>query len=134
MRFFLYLTLVLLCVSSVVIAEVIKSGSLKANSDGANVVVEWVTEDEANVARFEIERRIGTDGNFVLIASLDSRGPSTYQFVDYSAFKKTTTVYQYRIKIVFVDNTSAMYVGPVTVTHTVSGVRRTWGSIKAMFR
>jgi len=33
-----------------------------------------------------------------------------------------------------VDNTPATYVGPLTVAHTVSGVRRTWGSIKAMFR
>ena len=99
-----------------------------------NIVLRWVTDDETNVARFEIERRTGTDGSFSSVAIVSPKGPSLYELVDYSAFHKVTTIYQYRIKVVYADNTPATYVGPLTVAHTVSGVRRTWGSIKAMFR
>jgi hypothetical protein len=54
--------------------------------------------------------------------------------VDNNAFRKTTTVYDYRIKVDFGGGQPSAYAGPVYVVQTVSGVRRTWGSIKAMFR
>lgn len=128
-----YITLLCL-LPAVVFADIIRSGSLQARSDGSTVTLTWITDEEPNVARFEIERRVGTSGEFGYIANVRPKGPSLYEFVDYSAYKVTSTLYQYRIKIVFSDNTSPIYVGPVTVTHTVSGVKRTWGSIKAMFR
>ena len=114
-------------------ADYIRSGTLQGRSDGSTVTLSWVTDDETNIVRFEIERRVGTSGDFGYIASVSPKGPSLYEFVDHSAFKVMSTLYQYRIKIVFTDN-SAAYVGPVTVSHSVSGVKRTWGSIKAMFR
>lgn len=119
---------------SLVSAEIIKQGSFQANSDGANVVLHWFTTDETNVARFEIERRQGIQGEFLTIGQVDVKSPSLYEFVDYSAFEKILALYQYRIKIVFTNGSNPLYVGPVTVSHMVSGVRRTWGSIKAMFR
>ena len=115
-------------------AEVIKSGSLQASSDGVNVTLHWLTEDETNVARFEIERRSGTTGEFTMIGSVDSKGASLYEFVDNSALEKIVTLYQYRIKIVRSHGETPVYSQILTVSHTVSGVRRTWGSIKAMFR
>ncbi len=129
----LFICLILL-LQGVVFADIIKSNSLRASSDGANVILQWVTADETNVARFDVERRTGTEGSFVAIASIDPKGPSSYEFVDYSVFRKSATVYQYRVKVVFLDGSAPIYSGPVSVSHTVSGVRRTWGSIKAMFR
>ena len=120
-------------ITSLSFAEVIKSGSFQATSDGVNVTLRWLTEDETNVARFEIERRTGTEGDFVVIGTLSTKGASLYEFIDYSALRKTTGLYQYRVKIIFTNNTVA-YSQVVSVSHTVSGVRRTWGSIKAMFR
>lgn len=127
--------ILLLCsVQSLALADVIRSGTLQARSDGSSVILSWVTDDETNVARFEIERRAGTTDEFGYIASVSPKGPSLYEFIDHSAYKVSSTLYQYHIKILFSDNTSPVYVGPVTVSHTVSGVKRTWGSIKAMFR
>ena len=114
-------------------AEVIKEGSFQAISDGVNVTLHWFTLDESNIARYEIERRAGIDGEFTLVGTASPKGPSLYDFVDYSAFRKTAGVYQYRIKITFANN-SVLFSNAVTVTHTVSGIRRTWGSLKAMFR
>ena len=115
-------------------ADVIRSGSLQANSDGVNVTLRWITDDEANVAYFEVERRSGTDGAFISLAAVDPKGASLYEFIDNSAFRKTATLYQYRVKIVYTNGTNPTYTGILTVSHTVSGVRRTWGSIKSMFR
>jgi hypothetical protein len=115
-------------------ADVIRQGTLQATSDGVDVTIRWMTEDESAVATFEIERRSGTDGIFTAIGNADPKGPSLYEFVDHSAFLKTMSVYQYRIKVSFSDGRAPFYTPPLTVSHTVSGVRRTWGSIKAMFR
>ena len=86
------------------------------------------------VVLFEIERRAGTEGAFMKIGQMDPKGPSLYEFVDHSACMKITSLYQYRIKISFSDGRVPYYTNALTVAHTVSGVRRKWGSIKAMFR
>jgi hypothetical protein len=112
----------------------IKSGTLKALSDGNNVTIYWGTTDESSVKEFGIERCPATGTDFVLITTLSPKGSnSSYEFVDQSAFKTAGTVFQYRIKIVYV-NRSPEYSDAIRVLHSVSGVKRTWGSLKAMFR
>jgi hypothetical protein len=120
-----------------VFADVIKSGSVQASSDGNNVTIRWTTENESNVIGFEILRSTNYTGGFIAIASVEPKGASIYEFVDNSAFMRTTTIYYYRIKVKYSNGESyfpALNEAPVTVYHNVSGVRRTWGSIKAMFR
>lgn len=133
MKFYLHIFLLLVLVQTLSFSEVIKSGSFQATSDGNRITLCWVTVKEAGVIRFEVERRARVEGDFVAIGNVDPKGPSLYEFIDYSALGKTAVIYQYRIKIVFSNNT-VMYSSTVTVSHTVSGIRRTWGSIKAMFR
>jgi len=115
-------------------ADIIRQGTLQATSDGVDVTVRFLTEDESAVAIFEIERRGGTDGEFVSIGHLEPKGPSLYEYVDHSAFMKAGAIYQYRVKVSFSNGQAPYYTNPLTISHTVSGVRRTWGSIKAMFR
>lgn len=113
-------------------AGVIRDGSLSAFSNGTGIVVRWVSDDEADVQGYIIERKAGTDGPFVRLTfpSLACKGSgSSYEYVDNSAFRVDDNIYQYRITAV--GNGAAFY---VTVNHRVSSVRRTWGSIKAMFR
>ena len=131
---YLAIAALLLVVAAPSFADIIRSGSLQANSDGINVTLHWITDDETGVAHFEIERRSGIDGAFVSLATIDAKGPSSYEYVDQTAFRKTATLYQYRIKAVFTNSSNVYYSPIVTVVHTVSGVRRTWGSIKSMFR
>jgi hypothetical protein len=129
-----FLLFLILGFQSVAVADIIRPGSLLARSSGGNVVLNWVSDDETNVLRYEIERRAGTSGDFGYIASVDPKGPSFYEFIDHSAYRASATLYQYRVKVVFSDGSPPQYFGPVSVIHSVSGVRRTWGSIKAMFR
>ncbi len=120
---------------STMFAGAIKEGSLNANSDGTSITLRWVSEDENSVSKFVIERKAGMSGSFMLLAELLPRGNnSSYQYVDDTAFRISgESIYKYQIKIVYLNGSSSYY-GPITVSHKTSDVRRTWGSIKAMFR
>ena len=113
----------------------IREGSFNASSEGAVITLRWISEDETGVLHYEIERKVGNAEDFMPLDQVALRGNhSNYTYVDNSAFLRTTeTVYQYRIKIQFVDGTSMFY-GPISVIPNISSVRQTWGSIKAMFR
>jgi hypothetical protein len=126
--------LLLFVMAGAALADAIKSGSLQASSDGVNITLHWISEDETGVLRYEIERRSGTDQVFAEVGAVDAKGASLYEYVDNSVFHKSATLYQYRIKVVFANGSAPVYTSAVTVNHTVSGIRRTWGSIKAMFR
>ncbi len=115
-------------------AQVIKTSSINAYSDGTNIILRWNTEDESNVEKFFIERRAGTSGSFIRIASVNPKGSSLYEYIDQTAFKSSATIYQYQIRIKFSNGSADQEVGPITVSHSVNSVKRTWGSIKAMFR
>ncbi|MBE2279223.1 MAG: hypothetical protein IAE91_02440 [Ignavibacteriaceae bacterium] len=63
----------------------------------------------------------------------DRGSNSSYSFLDEGAYKSSDVLYIYRLKIIDKDNTQA-YSKEISVNHAVSGVKKTWGSIKAMFR
>jgi hypothetical protein len=132
-RFQLFLT-VLLLASLTVFAGQIRDGSLSASSNGEVILVRWLSDDETGVVSYEIERRSGVSGQFFLLTTIAPRGNNQpYEYVDHSAFNIMESIYQYQVKVVLASG-SPVYYGPITVRHYVSNVRRTWGSIKAMFR
>lgn len=109
---------------------------LTARSDGDNISIEWKTGDEFNVKQFDVERSTGFTDSFIAVGSVEPKGSNSYYtYVDKSAYKSTANLYVYRIKIVDRDpNVAPSYSNTVSVSHNVSSVKRTWGSIKAMFR
>ena len=106
-----------------------------AFSNGSDIVVRWSTIDESGVQRFDVLRRAGTSGEFTVISSVGQlKGSnSTYEYVDKSVFKVSSGIYQYKIRIIN-GQSPAPETDPVTVSHVSSAGKRTWGSIKAMFR
>ena len=119
---------------SCVYGGTIRDGSLQARSDGNNVTIQWGSTDESGIVNYVIERRAGTNGEFLILAEVGVKGSnSSYEYIDYSAFKTNGSIYQYRIKIVSQQGLIE-YSKVVTVSHNVSSVKRTWGSLKAMFR
>ncbi len=120
--------------ASFAFAGAIREGTMQARSDGSNVTIQWGSMDESSVKEFVIERRSGTAGEFISIAVIAKQGSNSfYEFVDKSAFKSTGSVYQYRIKIIS-SSGGTEFSNVITISHNVSGVKRTWGSLKAMFR
>jgi hypothetical protein len=104
-----------------------------AKSSGGNVVLNWETNSETNLNYYVIQRKT-VNGGYADIGNVYPKSDRTYEYIDQTAFKTSGQVYVYRIKIVDNDQTVS-YSGEVTVAHnSISSVKRTWGSIKALFR
>ena len=102
-------------------------------SEGDNVVVEWKTSLETNLDKFVVERR-SPQSVFIELATIAPKGSNSfYNYTDKGAYKTTDLLFVYRLKIVDLDNT-VTYSYEKSISLSVSGVKRTWGSIKAMFR
>jgi len=124
----------LLGLCSTAYADAIREGSLNAKSTASGVYVWWYSSDESNVTRFEVWRSSAATNQWVKIADRTPKGNgSYYDFDDETAFRLTDSFYQYRVRTVFSDRPSVDS-PPVGVMHNTNSVRRTWGSIKAMFR
>jgi hypothetical protein len=133
LRLILPIVVVVLAVSTV-FAIVIKDRPT-AQSNGSDVVIRWTTVDETGVQKFEVLRRSGWSGDFLVIGTVDQlRGSSSmYEFIDKSAFKADGGLYQYKVRVVN-GQSPAPETEVVSVSHVSSAAKRTWGSIKAMFR
>jgi hypothetical protein len=105
----------------------------QGRSDGEDIRIEWKTQDEVNLQHFKIERKT-PQSSFVDITTIQPKGSNSYYtYLDQSAYKSDNLLFIYRLKIVDA-NGQVSYSNEVSVSHSVSGVKRTWGSIKAMFR
>ncbi len=124
----------MLVVFATAYAIVIKDKPI-AYSNGNDIVVRWTSIDETGVQQFDILRRAGTTGDFTVINSVEQLkgNNSTYEYIDKSVFKVTSGIYQYKIRVINGQNPSPE-TELVTVSHVSSAAKRTWGSIKAMFR
>ncbi len=124
----------LFILTTLTFASIIREGTIQARSDGSNVTIQWGTNDETSIKEFEVLRRDGNVGEFISIAVVSKKGSNSfYEYIDKSAFKTTGTIYQYQIKVVLISGGYEVS-NIITVSHNVSSVKRTWGSLKAMFR
>lgn len=122
-------------------AAVIKSIPTASPTVEGHVTVRWQTEDESDVAHFEIYRAQivsgGTPGDFSKVSpneGIGSKGNNqSYEFTDKSVFKSASNVFAYKVRVVFQNGTHSDSELTRTATTTNIG-RRTWGSIKALFR
>ena len=105
----------------------------QGRSEGEDIRLEWKTREEVNLKNFKVERKT-PQSEFVEIATIQPKGNNSYYtYLDQSAYKIQNILFTYRVKIV--DNDGQIsYSNEVSVSHSISGVKRTWGSIKAMFR
>ncbi|OGU77038.1 MAG: hypothetical protein A2V93_12255 [Ignavibacteria bacterium RBG_16_34_14] len=101
-------------------------------NQGEDIKIEWQTGKEINLKHFIIERKT-TESNYSEIATIQPKGDNSfYSYLDETAYKQNDFVFIYRLKIEENSGTYS-YSRAITVS-PVQGVKRTWGSIKAMFR
>ena len=138
MRKYLHFSIGLLAVftfSAIVFAAVsLQYFTAKNNSEG--ILVEWKTVDESGTVKFDIERSVSTPDNFLSLNTKNATGNNSYySYQDNSveARNSSATIYYYRLKCQDASG-GYTYTNHITVSHTVSGIRSTWGSIKAIFR
>ena len=103
-------------------------------NESDSVLLEWKTGTEDNLNHFEIERSASAPNNYVNLGSVTAIGNNSYYyFRDNSSLQSSGQIYYYRLKLVD-NNGNYVYSQTITVTHIISSVRDTWGSIKAIFR
>lgn len=119
-------------VNIILAGAMIAQPGLSAVSDGQSVILTWQTTQEVNLKHFVVERK-PADGHYVQIGVVDPVDGKYYEYTDRTAYKADEAVYVYRLKIVDQDG-SVTYSGETSVLHNVSSARKTWGSIKALFR
>jgi len=129
------LVVLLLFISGLIYASVTLQYFV-ARDNGTGVLVEWKTNEEGGTVKFEIERSADTPDNFIYIDFKTATGNNSYySYQDNSVDlgDRSSEIYFYRLKCVE-GNGNYTYTNHITVSHTVSGIRSTWGSIKAIFR
>lgn len=113
----------------------------RASSGTDGITLHWTTSQENGIKDFAVEKASQLNGQFYQIdGTIEATGAgSTYQFVDNDLYKTTSsTIFVYRVRADGYDG-SVSYSGTITQPYDfssgLSGVaKRTWGSIKAMFR
>ncbi len=123
---------------TIIVIPVVASATLvlfNAHSEGDNIVLTWQTASEDGIRDFVVQRRT-VDGAFFDIDVIKARGDNSfYTYTDEDVFAKENNLFVYRLKMIdFNPNVPPTYSDEVTVSHNVSSVKRTWGSIKALFR
>ncbi len=97
-------------------------------------VVTWQSDIEDEVVTYELHRRTSTtNNNFVLVDTHAAHGIGrAYTLRDTQVFKTSGELIDYRLQVVFSDGSRQVLVVR-SVNYTPTAIRRTWGSIKAMF-
>jgi hypothetical protein len=126
----LIISLIAITLSAIYAGAFLTNFSVK--SQDGDVIITWQTSSETDVKNFVIQRST-IKGGWIDIATVEPEADHNYEYVDQSAYKTTDTIYYYQLKIVDY-NGSITYSNKETVAHSVSSVKRTWGSIKALFR
>lgn len=104
-----------------------------ARSESDDIRLEWQTGDESNLQKFVIERRT-PQSSYIEVESIAPKGNNSYYtYLDQNTYKTNDAIFAYRLKIVDANGT-VTYSSDASVSLNISGVKRTWGSIKAMFR
>ncbi|MDX1741747.1 MAG: hypothetical protein R3178_10650 [Rhodothermales bacterium] len=123
----------LLTAASVAISGV-RLSSFGVQPKGEDFEITWQTDLEDGVTGFELHRRTSTTNNeFVLVGSRGSHGTGRlYSMLDDQIFKSSSEMIDYRLQAVLSDG-SRQVLRIESVNYTPTAIRRTWGSIKAMF-
>jgi len=111
----------------------VKFSDFNIVSDSNNIILSWHTMQEENLSETVVTRKLH-NGVYAEIARIDAKGDnSSYTYIDENAFKIEDGVYKYQLKFKHSDG-SISKSNEQSVTHLTSVEKRTWGSIKALFR
>jgi hypothetical protein len=131
---YLFLIVSLILFSGVILAQnstpVITD--VKQENDGT-MKIRWSIGSEEGIDHYEVFRSTGTAGQFSHIGDVPH---GTFVFTDsYDLFKTTGRYFRYQVKALHGETVVGLSaVVGASYNSTSSAAKRTWGSIKAMFR
>jgi len=128
------ITLILIIISvAALFAGNLAIRDFTVHTDDGRAILEWTSGIETSLQTYEVQRSF--DGSrFNLISRINPSGNNhEYRYVDTDLFKSNVSSYYYRISGIMKDS-KRYYSETKKISVNSSGINRTWGSIKAMFR
>ena len=105
--------------------------------DGNALAITWETEREEHVSVFQVFRKAGFDADFVVVGTSSRHGVDLqYKLVDDQVYKTgggDAAFLDYRLEVVF-ESGVRQRLAEKKINYTSTAIRRSWGSIKAMFQ
>ena len=114
----------------------VRLSSIRVEKQNNDVVLTWESAAEEGVSRYEILRKSPSSGGAFLNlgVQIPAQGSgSLYQFRDTRVYKTASEEIQYQLQAVFVNGDRYGF-EIESIDYSATAVRRTWGSIKAMFQ
>ena len=113
---------------------------VRGTSESDGILIQWSTSQENGIKDFAVEKASQINNKFFEIGTVTpTGGGSSYHYTDSQIYKtSSSSIFVYRVRAdgndgstTYSDNISV----PYDFSSSLSGVaKRTWGSIKAMFR
>lgn len=109
----------------------------RVEEQGSDFVIVWEAEVEENIKTYEVQRRSTmTNGRFVVVKEYEAAGvQKQYVYTDDQVFKTASDaqdMIDYQLVVVYQTGVRQI-IASKSVNYTSTALRRTWGSIKAMF-
>lgn len=126
---------VLICISAAAATTIISEFHVRTIESNLRRL-EWKTSREANLKEFKIQRSANkTDWTDIgtVPAKNDGLSSHDYQFDDTRIYKNELTTLSYKLILVDLQGRESEHPA-IASTAGISGIRHTWGSLKAMFR
>lgn len=108
--------------------------------DRNEIEITWVVQNEENLIHYNLKRKMSQDDDFTNVAQVQplppgNQGSLRYEYLDRNVFRSSASAEPviYELEAVFADG-EQRFIGQAEVNYTSTAVRRTWGSIKAMFQ
>lgn len=107
---------------------------MKAVQQGGVMHVSWESVVEENVDLYVLRRETSFSVQLQEVARIPPKGPGKYEFTDSDIYKAAADNVTYVLFTVYGGSTQEVELTRVSTRYTSTSVRRTWGSIKAMFQ
>lgn len=107
----------------------------KVDRENNDMVVTWEATAESGIDRYELQRKTQfTNNQYVVVTQVSPHGTQkTYRLTDDQVYKVSAEQVDYRLEVVYVNGVREE-LAKQSINYTPTAVRRTWGSIKAMFQ
>ena len=109
--------------------------NMQISAENSDLVVTWRASVEEDLSHYILKRRTRLDYVPLEIAQIRAHGPNKlYTYRDSGIYKTAEETVEYELVAVASDGRTELSVAKLQTAYTPTAVRRTWGSIKAMFQ
>lgn len=113
----------------------VRLSAFDIREEGPDFVITWQSELEEDVRQFEIARKTPfSNDQFVRVYEVSAHGTNlVYTFRDSQVFKSGGDQVDYQLEAVYMNGVREV-IQSRSMNYTSTAIRRTWGSLKAMFQ